>query len=238
MPHPLPTGLMFDVPPALRALLLDLDGTLIDRAGALRSWLRRRAGLGAAELQTLARLDAEETGELALVAAELSRMRPGLARGTVELAARIRDELPAELRPDPTITTALQQARTAGLRLALVSNGGSTTQRRKLAQAKLGPELFEVLLISGEVGCAKPDPAIFELALARLGVPREAALMVGDSPAHDIVGARAAGIASCWISRGRGWSDTPGAVRPDMIAESLPALLERLGSGSMRSASW
>jgi putative hydrolase of the HAD superfamily len=49
------------------------------------------------------------------------------------------------------------------------------------------------------VGVAKPDPAIFRLALDRLGVPASAAVMVGDVPSIDIDGARAAGVRAVLI---------------------------------------
>jgi putative hydrolase of the HAD superfamily len=190
----------------LRGLLVDLDGTLVDRDEALRGWLRRRAGLSGRELDELLAIDAAESGLLAEFAIALLRARPGLARDPFALARRIRDELPAELRPDPAIARALDRLAGSGLRLALISNGGPG-QRRKLEHARLPLDRFAAIVISSEVGLAKPDPRIFALALQRLGLESDEVLMVGDSPEHDIAGARAAGIASCWIGRGRRWPE-------------------------------
>jgi putative hydrolase of the HAD superfamily len=216
------------LPRRLRGLLLDLDGTLVDRDEALRGWLRRRAGVSGRELDELLEIDAAEAGLLAELAIVLLRRRPGLARDPIALGQRIRDELPSELRPDPTIAGALDRLALAGLRLGLVSNGGPT-QRRKLEHARLQLDRFATIVISSEVGLAKPDPRIFALALRQLGLAEREVIMVGDSPEHDIAGARAAGIAGCWVARGRPWPEP--LERPSsMIAgvAELPATLAAL----------
>ena len=211
--------------PGLRGLLLDIDGTLIDRQAALRAWLRRRAGLGP-QLDELLELDAMDHGSLATLARVLLDLRPGLARDPGALAARMRSELPGYLRPDPLVGRALTRLRRAGLRVAVVANGSGASQRAKLSAAKLSPSDFAAVLISGELGVAKPDPAIFEAAVGELGLGRDQVLAVGDSPLRDIAGARAAGIAAGWISRGRRYpSDQP---RPQLIAAHLHELVAAL----------
>jgi putative hydrolase of the HAD superfamily len=57
------------------------------------------------------------------------------------------------------------------------------------------------LVVSEEAGASKPDPRIFEIALARAGCAAEEAVMVGDSWTNDILGARAAGIRAIWFDR-------------------------------------
>jgi putative hydrolase of the HAD superfamily len=217
---------MLALPRPLRGLLLDLDGTLIDRDAALRAWLRRRAGLSGRELDELLAIDASEAGLLAELVIVLLRKRPGLADDPIALARRIRTELPDELRPDPAIGRALDRLAGANLRLALVSNGGPS-QRRKLERAELALDRFATIVISSEVAVAKPDPRIFGLALERLGLANDEVLMVGDSAEMDIEGARAAGIAGCWIARGRRWPvelDRP-FVSIERLVE-LPGLIE------------
>jgi HAD superfamily hydrolase (TIGR01549 family) len=207
-----------------RAVLLDLDGTLVDRDAALRSWLRRRAGL-TRELEQLLALDHADGGSLAALAVELLRLRPGLAAEPRALLERIRTELPSFIRPDPEIQRALDRLRRAGLRLALVTNGGPT-QRHKLAAAQLSESLFTTIVVSGELGHAKPAPAIFRAALAALAVGPEHAVMIGDSPRQDIEGAATLQIPTCWISHDRAW---PGAGElPDAIARDLPSAVEML----------
>lgn len=86
-------------------------------------------------------------------------------------------------------------------RLALVTNGAPDVQREKLSHTTLMP-LFVSMIVSAEVGFGKPDPRIFDAALAALDVSPESAVMVGDSLARDIAGAHAAGLRAIWIDRG------------------------------------
>lgn len=84
-------------------------------------------------------------------------------------------------------------------KLGLVTNGPSRTQRPKIEQFGLGAYL-DVLIVSEEAGVAKPDPAIFRLALAQLGAAPEQALYVGDSLEFDLPGAAAAGMPFIWMN--------------------------------------
>jgi putative hydrolase of the HAD superfamily len=83
--------------------------------------------------------------------------------------------------------------------LGLITNGPVRTQQPKIRQFGL-ERWMHVLVISEEANLAKPDPAIFHLALQRLGVLPERALYVGDSLEHDLVGAHAAGIDFAWMN--------------------------------------
>jgi putative hydrolase of the HAD superfamily len=119
------------------------------------------------------------------------------------------------------------QALSTRFRLALVSNGPGDLQRIKLAAADLGG-LFDHIIISGEVGVAKPRPAIFTLALERLGCAPQGALMIGDDWCNDVEGARLAGIEAIVVDR-----DRVGGSRADRSAATatvrsfaeVPALL-------------
>ena len=84
--------------------------------------------------------------------------------------------------------------------LGLVTNGASCLQREKLAASGLAGR-FAAVVVSGEVGVGKPDPAIFAHALEALGADAADAVMVGNSLAHDVAGARAAGMRAVWVNR-------------------------------------
>jgi FMN phosphatase YigB (HAD superfamily) len=86
---------------------------------------------------------------------------------------------------------AVESLRAAGLTLACVSDWDIGLEEQ-LSKAGIA-HLFELVLTSAEAGAPKPDPALFEGALRRFGVPAERALHVGDSEA-DGVGASAAGM--------------------------------------------
>jgi HAD superfamily hydrolase (TIGR01549 family) len=87
---------------------------------------------------------------------------------------------------------ALERMRTAGYRLAVLSNTESNL-RDRIAAAGIEP-FFETLVISAEVGSEKPDRKIFDEALRRMAVEPDRALHVGDFYSIDVVGARGAGI--------------------------------------------
>jgi HAD superfamily hydrolase (TIGR01509 family) len=81
-----------------------------------------------------------------------------------------------------------EELRGLGLRVGLVSNSWGNTYPRELIDALLDP-----IVISGEVGLRKPDAAIYELALHRLGVAAERTLFVDDAEPN-VLGARAVGL--------------------------------------------
>ncbi|MCL6642916.1 MAG: HAD family hydrolase [Candidatus Bipolaricaulota bacterium] len=108
-------------------------------------------------------------------------------------------------------------------RLGIISNGPSDLQRYKLRLFELERE-FDPIVISGEIGVAKPDQKIFRYALERAGVSPEEALYVGDSPVYDIVGAKGAGMMMVWVNR----SGVPSEnldPKPDYVTQDLSSLL-------------
>jgi HAD superfamily hydrolase (TIGR01549 family) len=110
--------------------------------------------------------------------------------------------------------------------LAIITNGAADTQREKLRVTSLEKE-FTATAISGELGIAKPDAAIFRFALKSLGLSRQDAWHVGDSLSLDVRGAKAAGITSVWLNR-TGKVRDPDTPRPDLEIASLMELPERL----------
>ncbi|GIW04389.1 MAG: hydrolase [Thermomicrobiales bacterium] len=112
-------------------------------------------------------------------------------------------------------------------RIGIVTNGPADVQRDKIALLNLTPAV-DFVLISEEIGIAKPDPAIFAEALRRANVTPDEAIMVGDSPEFDIAGASAAGIRAIWVNRaGRPWQ--PGLSPAAYEVHALSALRHLLG---------
>lgn len=86
--------------------------------------------------------------------------------------------------------------------LALVTNGLSDIQRARIDRLDLG-SYFDSVIISAEVGTAKPGTEIFDLVFDGLGNPNRAqSLMVGDNLGSDIAGGNNAGIDTCWYNPG------------------------------------
>jgi HAD superfamily hydrolase (TIGR01509 family) len=94
--------------------------------------------------------------------------------------------------PAPGAAETLELLRDHGLKLAVVANWDCALSGH-LERAGLDG-FFDTVVTSARAGAAKPDPAIFRLALEELGVAAERALHVGDEPI-DEQGARAAGLA-------------------------------------------
>jgi putative hydrolase of the HAD superfamily len=86
----------------------------------------------------------------------------------------------------------LSNLRGSGFGIAVVSNFDFRL-RALLAALKITP-LVDLVILPSDVGAAKPDPALFERAIAELRVARDAAIVVGDHPEQDIAAARNAGL--------------------------------------------
>ncbi|TMC06712.1 MAG: HAD family hydrolase [Chloroflexi bacterium] len=112
--------------------------------------------------------------------------------------------------------------------LALVTNGAPDVQREKLAGTTLAPR-FGAIVISAELGIAKPDPRIFAYALRAIGAERESAVVIGDSLTRDVAGARGAGLRSIWIDRG-GESPRPEDAVPDARVTALSQIRSHLAA--------
>jgi HAD superfamily hydrolase (TIGR01509 family) len=80
----------------------------------------------------------------------------------------------------------LRELKSRGIKIVVLSNIGIDV-RACLDRSGVS-DLLDGLVLSYEVGLAKPDPAIFAHALKLLGVPGENTLMVGDSPKDDVGG--------------------------------------------------
>ena len=109
----------------------------------------------------------------------------------------------------------------SGYRLGVVSNAEGRVAR-DLDGAGYA-SLFETVVDSHLVGVQKPDPAIFRIALDRMGASADRTVFVGDVPAVDVAGARAAGLAPILLDRHDLYRDVD-VPRLRSIRE-LPALL-------------
>jgi putative hydrolase of the HAD superfamily len=104
---------------------------------------------------------------------------------------------------------ALERLCEAGYRLAIVSNSEGTIDDM-LSDVGLRP-FFETVIDSAVVGAVKPDARIFQIALGRMGVDPNEAVMIGDLPTADIFGPRALGIRAALVDPHdiHPWVDAP-----------------------------
>ncbi|MCU4717835.1 HAD family hydrolase [Halapricum hydrolyticum] len=114
-----------------------------------------------------------------------------LAGATVEL----RDPTAVEWRPGAKV--ALERARERA-QVGLVTNGTQKTQRAKLDTLGIA-DAFETIVYAPDQTDPKPSPAPFETALAELDVSADSTLYVGNDYRADVIGAKRAGLAACWV---------------------------------------
>ena len=220
------------------AVLFDFGGTL-DAEGepAVEQFFRAYHGAGgqrsAAEFEPIFR---ESDRQLATDSAtrtrgfrdtllEQSRLLAALAGDAKLDAAAIGGAVHASVcaAADRNIAV-LRTIRERGMRIGVVSNFTGNLDRC-LAELGIAP-LVDVAIDSAIVGVRKPDPAIFGLALAQLGVRAERALMVGDNPFADICAAASLGMSTCWLSPLA--RPLPAGCMPTMRIARLADLLAQL----------
>ena len=210
-----------------RRVLLDLDGTLVDRQRAFELWARRvvEENQGdSADFLWLVEADARGyRPRRELAAAMCARLR--LEDSVARLEERLQLEVIEGIECYPGVLDGLRRLRERGTELVLVTNGTVTQQREKLRRTGLDP-LLDRVLISEAAGVKKPDPRIFALAIDGL-VGGVETWMVGDHPSADIEGGRAAGFSTGWVSHGELW---PHPWKPTLSASTTWEILRTLAT--------
>jgi putative hydrolase of the HAD superfamily len=141
-------------------------------AVVMREWL----GRGAAPGSPIHRL---ETGELS--GAEFEKLfaeRLVTSDGSEVAPVGLLDRLFAGMRIDPAMFDLVADLRAAGSRVGLLSNSWGNHYPENLRQ------IFDAVVISGDVGLRKPDPMIYRLVLDQLGVPAARCVFVDDAPVN------------------------------------------------------
>jgi putative hydrolase of the HAD superfamily len=228
---------------ALDAVLFDAGGTLIELDYA---FIAAQAELAGHRLETeaLRRAEGLARREIDRIALQEGRLRGddesrrpsyfAMLLAAAGLALRHRAPLVAELEEEHTRSNlwrvavrgahaTLASLREQGLRLAVVSNADGRVARL-LEEVGLAAQL-ELIVDSHWEGVEKPDPAIFDRALGRLGVRAERACYVGDIYAIDVRGARAAGLAPVLVDGVGAYSglDCPHIASLDELRAALAA---------------
>lgn len=200
-----------------RWLLFDADGTLFDYDRAERAALEQALGqigvsFDPAHLAAYRQINqglwqAVERGEitpgmvkvrrfeLLLEAIQVTYSPSALSAAYLECLANC-----SELLED---ARAVVEALHGKYRLAILTNGLKEVQRGRLSRSAIRPHISHII-ISEEVGAAKPAKEFFDKAFARLGHPsKREVLMIGDGWASDVQGAVQYGIDACWYNPGR-----------------------------------
>lgn len=206
------------------AVLFDLDETLLDRTTSLTAFLadqhsRFRSRLGYAAFEAwrdrFIAMDARGHTHKSVVYPAILAEFNGDPAAADELLGDYRERCSAFARPFTGMAETLQELRSRGLRLGIITNGETAFQSRHIEALGLD-RMVDTVLISQTEGLRKPDPALFERAAARLCVPASECLFVGDNPVADVLGAHNAGLSTAWFRCGMDWPadlpPPPGAV--------------------------
>ncbi|BDB27542.1 phosphoglycolate phosphatase, bacterial [Cupriavidus sp. TA19] len=211
------------------AVLIDLDGTLVDSApDIVEAANRMLADLGSPPLpfDTVAGFIGRGVPNLVLRVLETARLAVAPADAEA-LFHRHYDDTNGRLGSVfPGVEAGLAALRREGYRLACVTNKPRALAAPLLAMTGLAPYL-EVLVAGDSIAQMKPHPEPLRHACRLLDVDPAQGVLVGDSPV-DVAAARAAGMPVCLVRYGYAGPGGPGALGADALVDSmegLPALL-------------
>lgn len=228
-------GLDFD---RFEALTFDCYGTLIDWEAGILAGLRRlltRHGLAATDDELL---EAYARAEADLEAGPYQRYREVLGEGLRRVARRYgvepgKDDVDAfggsvgewPAFPDSAAALRLLAKR---FRLGVITN--CDDDLFALSNRRLGIA-FDWVITAQQVGSYKPDPRNFDVALERIGLPRQRILHVAQSLFHDHVPARRLGLRTAWIDRRHGkpgfGATPPAKATPDLTVVDMATFAEK-----------
>jgi len=229
-----------------KAVIFDVDETLLDHSGAQRDTLndfyQKHDRVKKLDQEEFIKLWAEESeksmqrflsGELSFEKQRVERVKIIFRQLGEELADKAAHKLFQEflaqyrgnIRVFDDVVPCLESL--SKYKLGIVSNGDSSEQRYKLNKTGLAP-YFSSIVVSGDINIAKPSPEIFQTSLKELDVCANEALYIGDSLGIDVRGAQGAGLDALWLVRDS--RATEGAVNSTTVINSLAEIRELVSS--------
>ncbi|WP_105136407.1 HAD family hydrolase [Streptococcus suis] len=201
----------------MKALIFDVDDTLYDQIQPFERALERHIEVAREQIELLYLsfrryadevFEATATGKMSLKDSHIYRMKHALAdfgyqvSDATALAIQIDyDYFQGQIELSPVFPEIFSWCQAQGIAMGIITNGPYRHQLRKIRTMGL-VNWFELehVLISGQVGITKPNPAIFQLMEERLGMSGEDICYLGDSFENDVVGAKAANWKAIWFN--------------------------------------
>ena len=202
------------LPSGIDTVLYDLDGTLVDHDHAARvgvtAW-SATLGIEGDQWDRWALIErkwftAFENGQVTHIGQRVERCREFIGRPelsdeqALDMYEGYLTAYRSHWRAFPDALPSLRQALDRGLRVGIFTNGAEVMQRAKLERTGLWLDGM-VMCATVELGAPKPQPQSYRAALDKLGAAAGRTVMIGDSWANDVDGARRAGIGAIHLDR-------------------------------------
>jgi putative hydrolase of the HAD superfamily len=232
----------------VKALLLDLDDTLLDYSGGVDECWEAACASAAPDVAQAALIAAlgvtrrtfwrdpehnrRERVDMLRAWTRIATLALERCGGDPRLGAAIAEAFAGRRRSVMTLfPDALQflgALRRRGIPLGLVTNGDAREQRAKIERHRLDG-FFDAIVIEGEFGAGKPDAVVYRTALAMLGVtPGPDVWMAGDHLEFDVAGPQLLGLRGAWLDRPGSGLPAGSTIRPDRIVRDLNQLMTAL----------
>lgn len=233
-----------------RAILFDMDDTLISAySGNPRDVWRRTLqqfanNFGAAQLDAAADAihaaavsfwsDASRhrAARLNLAQARVDITGTGLKKiGVIDqpltrqVADAFHDLRNREMKLFPHAHATLDHLRSAGIKLALITNGESEIQREKIRRFEF-EHRFDHIQVEGEVGFGKPEPQSYHHAMRKINSRADETWIVGDNLEWEVAAPKRLGIHTVWYDHAKTGLPDNAPAQPDRIISGLKELLD------------
>lgn len=143
------------------------------------------------------------------LAALAEYLRPGRKVATKDLEEMVVQDIESRVQAYPDTFEVLSRLRRGGKKIGLISNILSP-YRQVIGSGRLGlKQYFDQVIFSCDVGAVKPEPILYKMMIARLGMPPEEIVMIGDQKSKDCDAPKAAGMRALHLDRS---GKTPGSV--------------------------
>lgn len=220
----------------IKAVIFDLDHTLFDRHGTLKSLVPKLRE----EFSVNGEKTDGEIGELwcyaddnfvysgwEYILAYLSEKGVfNITPPFSDYSAFIYRHFAVTAVPFPETIPMLVKLRQMGLKTGLITNGNHNLQYAKLDMLGLHP-CFDEIIATGDYGVHKPDKGIFDIMRKKFLFSPEEMVYVGDNPINDIKGARDAGWKTIWMKSTGYWDANiaPADREVSKVSEVIDAIL-------------
>lgn len=191
---------------AIRGVILDVDGTLVDSNDAhARAWVEALAERGIqVPFEKVRRLIGKGGDKLLPEAAGLQADSPKGREISQRRQAIFKERYLPTLRPTPGAKELLDHMHAQGLKLAVASSA-KKDELTPLLRICGADRVVEQQTSSDDADRSKPDPDIVAVALQKMGLPAAETAMLGDTP-YDVEAGNRAGVLGIAVRCG-GWDD-------------------------------